>query len=85
MGLLTIGAFAHAAGLTPKALRAVLPGDRYLLCSDGLSAVVGRPDLETTLSADTDPEDVVQALVDLAHDSGAPDNIACIVADMVAV
>ncbi|MET7707792.1 MerR family transcriptional regulator [Micromonospora sp. NPDC005413] len=67
------------------ALRTALPGDRYLLCSDGLSAVVDRADLWLTLKAATDPEDTVRGLIDLAQAEGAPDNIACVVADLVAV
>ncbi len=66
------------------ALRTVLAGDRYLLCSDGLSAVVGRHDLHTALAEAGDPESTAQRLVDLAYAAGAPDNIACVVADAVA-
>ncbi|MEU4474909.1 MerR family transcriptional regulator [Micromonospora sp. NPDC023888] len=66
------------------ALRTALPGDRYLLCSDGLSAVVDRADLLSTLSAATDPEQAVRTLIGLAEAAGAPDNIACVVADTVA-
>jgi len=66
------------------ALRTAAPGDRYLLCSDGLSAIVERVALRTELAAAADPEDAVRRLVDLAHAHGAPDNIACVVADVVA-
>jgi serine/threonine protein phosphatase PrpC len=67
------------------AVRTALAGDRYLLCSDGLSAVVDRAALHTTLSAATDPEQTVRRLIELAYDKGAPNNIACVVADIVAV
>lgn len=67
------------------ALRTALVGDRYLLCSDGLSAVVDRGTLHAALGAPADPEDAVQGLIDLAYARGAPDNIACVVADAVAV
>ncbi|WP_330468395.1 MerR family transcriptional regulator [Micromonospora zamorensis] len=67
------------------ALRTALPGDRYLLCSDGLSAVVDRADLCAVLGAATDPEQTVRGLMDLARAEGAPDNVACVVADIVAV
>jgi serine/threonine protein phosphatase PrpC len=66
------------------ALRTALPGDRYLLCSDGLSAVVDRADLRSTLSTPADPEHTVQRLIELAHVHGAPDNVACVVADFSA-
>jgi serine/threonine protein phosphatase PrpC len=62
------------------ALRTALAGDRYLLCSDGLSAVVDRAALHAALSAVADPEQAVQRLVEHAYAQGAPDNIACVVA-----
>ncbi|MGW5667680.1 MerR family transcriptional regulator [Micromonospora sp. NPDC003776] len=65
------------------ALRTALVGDRYLLCSDGLSAVVGPAALQAALAGAGDPEAAVGRLVDLAYAEGAPDNIACVVADVV--
>jgi serine/threonine protein phosphatase PrpC len=67
------------------AIRTALPGDRYLLCSDGLSAVVDRAALQSTLSASTHPEQAVQHLIGLAQAAGAPDNIACVIADITAM
>jgi PPM family protein phosphatase len=67
------------------ALRTGLAGDRYLLCSDGLSAVVPRAALQAQLAAPDGPEEVVRRLVELAYAEGAPDNIACVVADLVEV
>jgi serine/threonine protein phosphatase PrpC len=66
------------------ALRTALVGDRYLLCSDGLSAVVDRDTLGAALSATEDPQQTVQGLIDLCYAAGAPDNISCVVADVVA-
>ena len=66
------------------ALRTALMGDRYLLCSDGLSAVVDRSALYASLSVAATPEQVAGQLIDLAYAHGAPDNIACVVADAVA-
>jgi PPM family protein phosphatase len=57
-------------------------GDRYLLCSDGLSAVVPAATIRETLAADAAPADVVRQLIALANDAGGPDNIACVVADV---
>jgi PPM family protein phosphatase len=67
------------------ALRTALAGDRYLLCSDGLSAVVDREALRAALIAVADPEQTVQRLIELAYANGAPDNIACVIADIIAV
>jgi len=58
-------------------------GDRYLLCSDGLSGVVSDETLRDTLASIEDPETVTRQLIDLALHGGGPDNITCIVADVV--
>ena len=63
------------------ALRTALPGDRYLLCSDGLWAVVPRDALREALAEAAEPSDAAGRLVELAYAAGAPDNIACVVAD----
>ncbi|MGY1436546.1 MerR family transcriptional regulator [Streptomyces reniochalinae] len=64
-------------------LHGVRLGDRYLLCSDGLSAVVPTARVRQTLSAATDPDDAVRTLVGLANQAGGPDNVSCVVADVV--
>ncbi|TDD66314.1 MerR family transcriptional regulator [Actinomadura rubrisoli] len=58
------------------------PGDRYLLCSDGLSAVVPPGDLRRVLAEPTAPEDAVRELVALTNRTGGPDNVSCVVADV---
>jgi protein phosphatase len=58
-------------------------GDRYLLCSDGLSGVVSFDTLQDTMAAGRDPAATCEQLVQLALRSGAPDNVTCIVADIV--
>ena len=58
-------------------------GDRYLLCSDGLSGVVSDETLRETLATIGDPEAVTRHLIELALHGGGPDNITCIVADVV--
>ncbi|MEV0577408.1 MULTISPECIES: protein phosphatase 2C domain-containing protein [unclassified Streptomyces] len=64
-------------------VRDARPGDRYLLCSDGLSAVVEGTDLARVLAAADGPGTAVRELVALAGAAGAPDNVACAVADVV--
>jgi PPM family protein phosphatase len=58
-------------------------GDRYLLCSDGLTTVVPAGVIQAALSTPGDPEQAVGRLIDLANEAGGPDNIACVVADVV--
>ena len=59
------------------------PGDRYLLCSDGLSGVVTEQTLHQTLTSMRDPDQAAVQLVELAIRGGGPDNITVIVADVV--
>ncbi|MGW5848164.1 protein phosphatase 2C domain-containing protein [Streptomyces sp. NPDC055254] len=64
-------------------IREVRAGDRYLICSDGLSGVVSHQTLEETLADYHGPRETVQALIQLALRGGGPDNITCIVADVL--
>ncbi|WP_328720895.1 MerR family transcriptional regulator [Streptomyces sp. NBC_00247] len=64
-------------------LQDVRRGDRYLLCSDGLSAVVATEAIHQVLSHTRRPEQAVRELVALANGSGGPDNVSCVVADIV--
>ncbi|MGZ4590188.1 MAG: PP2C family protein-serine/threonine phosphatase [Actinomycetes bacterium] len=66
-------------------IREARVGDRYLLCSDGLSGVVSEDTLRETLTTNSRPEDAVERLVELALRGGGPDNITAIVADVVDV
>ncbi|MFE2168217.1 PP2C family protein-serine/threonine phosphatase [Streptomyces sp. NPDC059447] len=64
-------------------IREVRAGDRYLICSDGLSGVVSHQTLEETLADYHGPGATVQSLIQLALRGGGPDNITCIVADVL--
>ncbi len=66
-------------------LHAVKPGDRYLLCTDGLHAVVGDAEIQAAVGVAADPERVTGDLITMANSAGGPDNIACAVADIVRV
>jgi PPM family protein phosphatase len=58
-------------------------GDRYLICSDGVTAVLDDPDLHEVLVAEDEPAEAVARLIELANEGGGPDNITCVVADLV--
>jgi PPM family protein phosphatase len=58
-------------------------GDRYLICSDGLTAVLDDEMLRDVLRGETDREAAVARFLRLANAGGGPDNITCIVADLV--
>ncbi|MDS1271656.1 Stp1/IreP family PP2C-type Ser/Thr phosphatase [Lipingzhangella sp. LS1_29] len=58
-------------------------GDRYLLCSDGLSGVVSEDTIRETLGSETSPETAARRLIDLANRGGGPDNITAVIADVI--
>lgn len=63
-------------------VREARPGDRYLLCSDGLTGVISDEELAAVLS-DGEPTGTVITLVELALARGAPDNVTVVVADVL--
>jgi protein phosphatase len=63
--------------MTPQA------GDRWLLCSDGLSNVVREETIAEVLAGSPERTDAAHRLVDLARRAGGPDNITVVVADIV--
>ena len=64
-------------------LHDALPGDRYLLCSDGLSSVVPDDRIRHLLTSVAAPDEAVRSLVGAANEAGGPDNVSCVVADVV--
>jgi len=63
-------------------MREARAGDRYLLCSDGLSGVVSEETIGDALE-DPDPQSAADRLIELALRGGGPDNITVIVADVI--
>jgi protein phosphatase len=63
-------------------IREARGGDRYLLCSDGLSDVVSTETILDTMRID-DPQECADRLVELALRGGGPDNVTVIVADVI--
>ncbi|WP_055586162.1 MerR family transcriptional regulator, partial [Streptacidiphilus griseoplanus] len=80
--LLIRALFGTGAPQADLSLHEARPGDRYLLCSDGLSAVAPEAELHRVLGSVADPEEAAGCLIDLANRLGGPDNIACAVADV---
>lgn len=77
------GGIRHAVGSGPefvagRATGDALPGDRYLLCSDGLTKALEDAELAAHLAAPT-PEDAVAGLMDDALVAGAMDNVTAVV------
>jgi serine/threonine protein phosphatase PrpC len=63
-------------------LRELRAGDRYLICSDGLSPVVSAEAIGAVLASAADTADAVRQLVALAEQAGGPDNVSVIVIDV---
>lgn len=59
------------------------PGERWLLCSDGLNAVVDDHSIEQLLRADKPLDDICRDLVDETLRRGAPDNVTIVVFETV--
>ncbi len=55
-----------------------LPGDIYLLCSDGLSRMIGDDEIQSTLESEKDLQVATKVLIEKANQKGGRDNITTI-------
>lgn len=60
----------------------VQEGDRYLICCDGLHGQIPDPVIERVLRDETVPQKAVHRLVEMANETGGPDNITAVVFDL---
>ena len=58
-------------------------GDRFLVCSDGVTGVLDHEDIHEILAGVPEPADAVDRIIELPNEGGGPDNITCVVADLV--
>jgi protein phosphatase len=58
-------------------------GDRFLLCTDGLSGVVADEQLANFIKDQTDMQACADGLCQLALDAGSRDNISCVMVEVV--
>ena len=58
------------------------PGDRWLICSDGLSGVVKHDDMQAALASKDGPKQVAERLLKHSLDAGAPDNVTAVIVDI---
>lgn len=63
-------------------VRTLHPGDRLLLCSDGLNSMIEDSDIEGVLGTEPDPHAACRKLIDLANGNGGHDNITVIIVDV---
>ena len=59
----------------------ILPGDRLLLCTDGLTSMVSEEVIEEVLGDVPDPQEAAQQLVRMANEAGGVDNTTVVVLD----
>ncbi|GGB89754.1 serine/threonine protein phosphatase [Knoellia flava TL1] len=64
-------------------VRRAVVGERYLICSDGLSDYVARDTIDEVLTTERRPGECAERLVQLALRAGAPDNVTVVVGDVV--
>ncbi|GIG20749.1 serine/threonine protein phosphatase [Cellulomonas chitinilytica] len=70
--------------VTPDlSVREARPGDRWLLCSDGLSGFVSADTIEETLAGIADVDACADRLVQLALRAGGGDNVTVVLADVI--
>jgi protein phosphatase len=58
------------------------PGDRWLLCSDGLSSYVAEEKIQAVLGAMPGTQDAAERLIKESLDQGAPDNVTVVLVDI---
>jgi protein phosphatase len=58
------------------------PGDRILLCTDGLTGMVGGDEIAAVLRSTPDPQEAVELLVAAANRAGGIDNITAVIVDV---
>ncbi len=63
-------------------VRTLHPGDRLLLCSDGLNSMIEDSDIEQVLASEPDTHAACQRLIELANEAGGHDNITVILVDV---
>lgn len=60
----------------------IAEGDRFLLCSDGLTGMVGGDTIAQVLGEESDPGAAAERLIELANASGGEDNITVVIVDI---
>ena len=73
-----LGCKEGGQGTNPKQVRPQV-GDKYLLCSDGVTGGADDPKLAELLAAGTDPQATAEVIVQAATDGGSKDNITGVV------
>jgi protein phosphatase len=73
-----LGTKDGSAGTTPARIEPEA-GDRFVVCSDGVTDGIKSDQIAKILAAESDPEQAAEAIVKAALDGGSKDNVTCIV------
>jgi protein phosphatase len=78
------GRITRFLGMMPESMATVLmvdiqPGDRFLVCSDGLHGMVPDRELQRMLSAETSAQAICEDMIRAANEAGGMDNITAVV------
>ncbi|MBL8851373.1 MAG: serine/threonine-protein phosphatase [Planctomycetaceae bacterium] len=73
-----LGTKEGGAKVEPRAIEP-RPGDRFLLCSDGVSDGTNDEQIAAALKSQPDPQQAAESIVRLAEAGGSRDNITCVV------
>ena len=64
-------------------VRALYPGDRLLLCSDGLNSMIEDEEIQKVLATEKDAHAACEQLIELANEAGGHDNITTLIIDVL--
>jgi PPM family protein phosphatase len=81
--VLTMAVGIYEQVLVRTHVETLAPGDRILLCSDGLHGPVPEDTIWQILMGSTTPDEKVGMLVRIANDHGGPDNVTAVVLEYV--
>jgi protein phosphatase len=65
-----------------RGMSVVRPGDKFLICSDGLSGLVSDAELQSALLTERSPQTTCQHLGHMANQRGGPDNITVLIGQL---
>lgn len=73
-----LGSKEGGSGADAKPIE-MLPGDRFMICSDGVTDGTKDPDLAALMNRFPQPQETAQAIIEAAQAGGSKDNITCVV------
>lgn len=82
-GVITRAVGGHPQLVLDQSSGVLQPGDRFLLCSDGLHGAVPHAEIHSILQRETDPSAAVATLITAAKNARSRDNITAVVVDVV--